>query len=223
YLCGYRDEQRQRLSDATCTALQLANCWQDVARDLEKGRIYIPLDIAAAHHLTEADIVDRRFDARYINLMKDLIARTRTLFAEGVPLVKMVDTRLSVDLEMFSRGGLAVLDAIEASGYNTLRYRPSIGKGKQARLLGRALVTHLVARDPKPTVVAPLQSADLVAQSYEECQRIARSSHSNFYYAFFLLPRKRRDGLAALYAFMRLVDDVADEGNDLAVKQRGLA
>src|SRR5712664_4010671 len=224
YLCGYRDEQRQRLSDATCTALQLANFWQDVSRDLEKGRIYIPLDIAAAHRLSEADIVERRFDDRYVHLMKDLIARTRTLFAEGTPLAKMVDARLSVDLEMFSRGGIAVLDAIEAAGYNTLHHRPSIGKGKQARLLGRALVTHLVAKDPKPAASGQEPSADhLLAQSYEECHRIARSSHSNFYYAFFLLPKKRRDGLAALYAFMRLVDDNADEGNDLAVKQRGLA
>ncbi len=224
YLCGYRDEPRQRLSDSTCTALQLANFWQDVSRDLEKGRIYIPLDAAAAHGLAEIDIIERRFDARYINLMKDLIVRTRALFADGMPLAKMVDTRLSVDLEMFSRGGFAVLDAIEAAGYNTLHHRPSIGKAKQARLLGRALVTHLVAKDPKSAAAAREPSADhLVAQSYEECHRIARSSHSNFYYAFFLLPKKRRDGLAALYAFMRLVDDVADEGHDLATKQRGLA
>jgi squalene synthase HpnC/squalene synthase HpnD len=230
YLCGYRDEQRQRLSDATCTALQLANFWQDVARDLEKGRIYIPLDAAAAHGLSESDIVERRFDARYISLMKDLIARTRARFAEGMPLVKMVDTRLSVDLEMFSRGGLAVLDAIEASGYNTLHHRPSIGKAKQARLLGRALVTHMVARKSDSLATALLRQAEqrfggntVVERSYAECHRIARSSHSNFYYAFFLLPTKRRDGLAALYAFMRLVDDVADEGNDLATKQRGLA
>ncbi len=185
YLCGYRDEERQRLSDTTCTALQLANFWQDVARDLEKGRIYIPLDLASAHGLKESDILARRFDQRYVNLMKDLIARTRTLFAEGLPLAKMVDARLSVDLEMFTRGGLAVLDAIEASGYDTLHHR--------------------------------------VAQSYERCHRIAREAHSNFYYAFFLLPRAKRDGLAALYAFMRLVDDVADEGGDLAAKQRGLA
>ena len=222
YLCGYRDEQRQLLSDATCTALQLANFWQDVSRDLEKGRIYIPLDAAAAHRLTEADIANRRFDGRYVALMKDLIARTRTLFAEGMPLSKMVDARLSVDLDMFSRGGLAVLDAIEAAGYDTLHHRPSIGKGKQVRLLGRALATHLVAKDPQPAALET-GSAALVAQSYEECHRIARSSHSNFYYAFFLLPRKRRDGLAALYAFMRLVDDVADEGHDLSAKQRGLA
>src|SRR5690348_135938 len=222
YLCGYRDEERQRLSDATCTALQLANFWQDVARDLEKGRIYIPLDIATGHGLSETDLVERRFDDRYVNLMKDLIARTRALFAEGMPLAKMVDARLSVDLEMFSRGGLAVLDAIESAGYDTLHNRPYIGKGKQARLLGRALVTHLVTKDPKPAT--PQQhAAGALTQSYEACHRIARSSHSNFYYAFFLLPKKRRDGLAALYAFMRLVDDVADEGSDLVAKQRGLA
>jgi phytoene synthase len=203
--------------------LQLANFWQDVSRDLEKGRIYIPLDAAVAHGLTEADIVNRRFDDRYINLMKELIARTRALFAEGMPLAKMVDSGLSIDLDMFSRGGLAVLDAIGASGYDTLHARPSIGKGKQARLLGRALVTHLVSKDSKPDAGNQEEGGDSLAHSYEECHRIARSSHSNFYYAFFLLPRKRRDGLAALYAFMRLVDDVVDEGNDISAKQRGLA
>jgi squalene synthase HpnC len=223
YLCGYRDAQRQMLSDATCTALQLANFWQDVARDLEKGRIYIPLDLAAAHGLNESDVVEHRFDTRYVSLMKQLIARTRVLFAEGAPLAKMVDARLSVDLEMFTRGGLAVLDAIESSGYDTLHHRPAIGKGKQARLLGRALVTHLVSRVPKTAGTALLTDEDAIAQSYEQCHRIARNAHSNFYYAFFLLPRAKRDGLAALYAFMRLVDDVADEGDDLTAKQRGLA
>ncbi|HVA16645.1 MAG TPA: squalene synthase HpnC, partial [Candidatus Dormibacteraeota bacterium] len=63
YLMGYRDAERQSLSDATCTALQLANFWQDVGRDLEKGRIYIPLELAAAHGVTEDDIVAKRFDS----------------------------------------------------------------------------------------------------------------------------------------------------------------
>jgi len=234
YLCGYRDEQRQLLSDATCTALQLANFWQDVSRDLEIGRIYIPLDAAAAQGLSEADIVERRFDERFVGLMKDLIARTRLLFAEGKPLAKMVDGRLSVDLEMFTRGGLAVLDAIEAMGYDTLHHRPAVSKLKQAALLGRTLVRHLINTDsisvekvPAPAVVVAQHAAPSnhmnLAKSYEECHRIARASHSNFYYAFFLLPKPKRDGLAALYAFMRLVDDVADEGADLAAKQRGLA
>jgi squalene synthase HpnC len=234
YLCGYRDEKRQRLSDATCTALQLANFWQDVSRDLDIGRIYIPLDAAAVHGISASDIVERRFDDRYVGLMKDLIARTRTLFAEGQPLATMVDGRLTVDLEMFTRGGLAVLDAIEAMGYDTLNHRPAVSKVKQAALLGRALVAHLVGGKPRSTEIARPQEvvgARLAApdgqlnltQSYEQCHRIARASHSNFYYAFFLLPKQKRDGLAALYAFMRLVDDVSDEDQGLLAKQRGLA
>ncbi|PYT70447.1 MAG: squalene synthase HpnC, partial [Acidobacteria bacterium] len=228
YLCGYRDEQRQRLSDATCTALQLANFWQDVSRDLEKGRIYIPLDVARNHGLTERDIVERRFDERYVGLMQDLIARTRALFDRGLPLAKMVDKRLRVDLEMFSRGGLAVLDAIESIGYDTLHKRPAISKLKQARLLGRTLLKHLI----EPSAAAADQAAErlvagtekqfgkpqparAVADSYEHCHRIARASHSNFYYAFFLLPKPKRDALAALYAFMRHIDDVTDQARDL--------
>jgi len=223
YLCGYRDEERQRLSDATCTALQLANFWQDVSRDMEKGRIYIPLDVAAAHGVTEKDILERRFDEKYIALMKSLIGRTRELFAQGAPLANMVDMKLSVDLELFSKGGIAVLDAIEDMGYDTLHRRPSIGKGKQVRLLGRALVTRAISRNHRVEDAPPAAAVDSVQVSYEECQRIVKAAHSNFYYAFFLLPKPKRDALTALYAFMRLVDDVADEGDNVADKQRGLA
>jgi squalene synthase HpnC len=232
YLCGYRDEERQRLSDATCTALQLANFWQDVSRDLEIGRIYIPLDRAAAYGLSESEIVERKFDERYVLLMKELIGRTRTLFHQGLPLSGMVKGKLSVDLDMFSRGGIAVLDAIEATGYDTLHHRPVVGKGKQVQLLGRAIVTHVLGGDSRPAVAGfgqtPKEQSSRfagsdVAASYEECQGIARSAHSNFYPAFFLLPKPKRDGIVALYAFMRLIDDVSDEGASLVSKQRGLA
>ncbi len=236
YLCGYRDQPRQLLSDATCTALQLANFWQDVSRDLDNGRIYIPLDIAASHGLSEQDIVARRFDDRYARLMKDLIARTRLLFAEGFPLASQVEGRLSVDLEMFSLGGIAVLDAIEKLGYDTLHRRPSISKLKQSLLLGRTLLRHASSSKPPPaqlpaaggvvgaqSAAADAQLGISVTQSYEHCHEIARAANSNFYYSFFLLPKPKRDAIIALYAFMRLVDDVSDEGEDLATKQRGLA
>jgi len=131
YLCGYRDEERQRLSDTTCTALQLANFWQDVSRDLNIGRIYIPLDRAAAHGLSAQDIVAKKFDQRYVALMKELIEYTRALFERGLPLSKMVSGKLSIDLEMFSRGGLAVLDAIERNGYDTLNHRPEVRKASR--------------------------------------------------------------------------------------------
>ena len=248
YLCGYRDAERQRLSDMTCTALQLANFWQDVTRDLEKGRIYIPLEALAAHGLTDDDIVRRRFDARYVSLMQELIARTRQLFAEGMPLARSVDSSLRVDIEMFGRGGLAVLDAIEAIGYNTLEQRPSISKSKQVGLLARALVLRLFsfaqpASPAVPTTSAPPGGLAIVqggcvkpgsgittrseieaqvALSYLECRRVARESASNFYYAFFMLPQAKRDALCALYAFMRLVDDVSDTHGGAFDKQRGL-
>ena len=232
YLCGYRDERRQRLSDATCTALQLANFLQDVSRDLDKGRIYIPLDVAAQHGVSEQDVVSRHFSENYVSLMKDLIARTRLLFDEGLPLAQQVDGKLRVDLEMFSRGGLGVLDAIEAQGYDTLHHRPAISKFKQAHLLGRTLFKQLLASGSGETAGLVktmeaqfgVQASDkTITESYDRCHRIARAAHSNFYYAFFLLPKPKRDALAALYAFMRLIDDVSDEGHDLTAKQRGLA
>jgi len=248
YLCGYRDAQRQQLSDATCTALQLANFWQDAGRDLDKGRIYIPIEMLAAHGLSEDDIVARRFDARYVSLMKELIARTRELFAEGVPLAARVDSALRVDIEMFSHGGLAVLDSIEAIGYNTLQHRPSIPKSKQLRLLTRALFQRMFAQGSTVTSAAPASSSSTgglaivpggclppniaklqhsvggeVARSYVECRRVAKSSASNFYYAFFMLPQAKRDALCALYAFMRLVDDVSDTVGSEDDKKRGLA
>lgn len=229
YLCGYRDEQRQNLSDATCTALQLANFWQDVSRDLEKGRIYIPLDIAAQHGVSESDITEKHFSDSYVSLMKDLIARTRKLFAEGLPLASTLHGKIRVDIEMFSRGGIAVLDAIEGMGYDTLNRRPEVSKGKQVRLLGRAILMNFIggngakSKTPAPAARNVNFTAGDVAASYDECHRVTRAAHSSFYPAFFLLPKEKRDGIIALYAFMRLIDDVSDEGDDVAAKQRGLA
>jgi len=244
HLCDYRDEERQRLSDFTCTALQLANFWQDVSLDLEKGRIYIPLEELAKHGLTEADIVARRFDARYVALMKSLIARTREVFDAGLPLAHRVDGGLRTDIELFSRGGMAILDAIEASGYNTLSHRPSLSKWTKVQLLGRALGSRAFARSASSEKESPLAPASSVprdvglaglsvgvvareshdvAASYAECNRIARAARSSFYLAFFGLPKNKRNALCALYAFMRLVDDVSDEPGDVESKRRGLA
>jgi squalene synthase HpnC len=242
YLCDYRDEARQKLSDYTCTALQLANFWQDVSRDLEKGRIYIPLDALAEHGLAESDITARKFDARYVALMKSLIARTRALFSSGLPLAETVEPFLRVDLEMFSRGGLAILDAIEASGYNTLAHRPALTKWTQMQLLAGALASRVFSRsvNSKAPAATPVESdriagassgtvavmhsdSESVATSYAECGRIAKESRSSFYLAFFGLRKEKRNALCALYAFMRLVDNVSDEPGDLESRRNGLA
>jgi len=145
YLFRYRDSERQSLSDYTCTALQLANFWQDVSRDLDKDRIYIPIDVLRSNGLDEADLFARRFDERYVNVMRDLIAWTRELFQLGLPLIDKVVPRARVDIELFSRGGMAVLDAIEAIGYNTLQKRPSLNGTAKLKLLGRALAAHTLS------------------------------------------------------------------------------
>jgi squalene synthase HpnC/squalene synthase HpnD len=238
HLCDYRDEERQKLSDFTCTALQLANFWQDVGRDLEKGRIYVPLEELAKHGLTEDDIVRKRFDASYVALMQSLIARTREMFAAGLPLADKVDSRLRTDIELFSRGGLAILDAIEVSGYNTLSRRPSLSKWTKVCLLARALGARALTRPPRtekqagspvlwPAAVGAFAASPRqplsVAASYAECNRIAREARSSFYLAFFGLRKEKRNALCALYAFMRLVDNVSDEPGDVETKRQGLA
>jgi squalene synthase HpnC/squalene synthase HpnD len=237
YLCGYRDAERQRLSDATCTALQLANFWQDVSRDLEKGRIYIPMDALERHGLQVKAIEGRVFDERYAALMRELIARTRRLFAEGLPLAASVNGRLRVDIELFSRGGLAVLDAIESIGCNTLAQRPSISAAKRAVLLARALGSRMLPA-PGSNKRRTLEAGDVhtlnhpegtdtptaLDDSYDCCRQVARSAASNFYYAFYMLPRPKRDALCAIYAFMRLVDDVSDapQGSNSSVSEHAL-
>jgi squalene synthase HpnC len=135
YLCGYSDAERQRLSDATCTALQLANFWQDVTVDLLKDRVYIPLEIMERHGYTFGELEQHRFSPAFREVMREICAKARELFEEGLPLVGMVDRRLAFDLDLFSRGGMRVLEKIEQQDYDVLRARPAISKFERVRLL----------------------------------------------------------------------------------------
>jgi squalene synthase HpnC len=134
YLCGYRDPERQVLSDATCTALQLANFWQDVAVDLEKDRVYIPLEIIERRGYSLEELFARRYTPAFAAVMKEVVGVARSLFIDGLPLAGTVDRRLAVDLELFSRGGLCILDKIERQNYNVLSRRPAISKLERMRL-----------------------------------------------------------------------------------------
>jgi len=149
-LCGYRDAARQRLSDATCTALQLANFWQDVIVDLEKDRVYLPLDVLARHGYTVEALFERRFDDRFLAAMKESIGVARELFLEGLPLAGQVDRRLSIDLELFSRGGLKILEKIEERNYDVFKSRPSISKVERVGLLLGALTRRAFSPVVKP-------------------------------------------------------------------------
>lgn len=135
YLCGYRDAERQHLSDSTCTALQLANFWQDVTVDLKKDRVYLPLELIEKYGYTVDELFARKFDARFERVMSEAVDVAERLFRAGLPLIKTVDWRLALDLDLFSRGGMRVLQKIRAQGYDVLKARPAISKLERARIL----------------------------------------------------------------------------------------
>ena len=146
YVCGYRDDERFRLSDYTCTALQLANFWQDVRQDYARDRIYFPAEDMRRFGVTEAMIAAGKFTPEFRELMRCEVEYARETMRKGLPLVGMVTHDLAVDLDLFSRGGLEILRAIEEQGYDVLRARPAISKTRKAALFVRALTGKLLGR-----------------------------------------------------------------------------
>ncbi|HEX7361901.1 MAG TPA: squalene synthase HpnC [Bryobacteraceae bacterium] len=139
YLCGYRDAERQRLSDYTCTALQLANFWQDVTVDLQKDRVYLPLDLLARHGYSVEQLFALEYNQNFELAMREAVEVAGNLFQRGLPLVATVDRRLALDLELFSRGGMKILEKIRMQNYNVLKRRPHISKVERAAILLRCL------------------------------------------------------------------------------------
>jgi squalene synthase HpnC len=138
YVCGYRDPERQALSDATCTALQLANFWQDVSVDYRKGRMYLPLEDLERFGVREEDIRSDRNSPAFCAMMRFEVERAREWFHRGWPLADRTDRELAIDIELFSRGGQGVLDAIERQQFKVLGRRPAISKTHKLALIARA-------------------------------------------------------------------------------------
>jgi squalene synthase HpnC len=138
YVCGYRDEVRQELSDSTCTALQLANFWQDVSDDYAKGRIYLPLESLRRFGVTEDDIAAQRNTPAFREMLRFEVGRARDWFRSGRPLISQVDRELAIDIELFSRGGQEILNAIERQRFAVLGNRPAISKPRKLALVARA-------------------------------------------------------------------------------------
>jgi phytoene/squalene synthetase len=132
-------EEKFRLSDVTCTALQLANFWQDVREDWQKGRVYLPQDDMQRFGVTDATIAAGVATAEFRKLMQYEVDYARSLFEQGLPLIGRVNRDLAVDLDLFSRGGLEILNAIEGRDYDVLSARPSISKGTKLQLALRAV------------------------------------------------------------------------------------
>ena len=143
YLCGYRDRERQLLSDYTCTALQLANFWQDVSTDFAKGRIYLPLEDLRRFGVGEEVIRDNDNTIAFREMMKFEVERAREWFAQGLPLIAKLERELATDIELFSRGGQEILNAIARQDYAVLGRRPSISKTRKLALVARAALGQL--------------------------------------------------------------------------------
>ena len=139
YACGESNEENVRLSDATCSALQLANFWQDVREDYARGRIYIPKNDMEVFRVSEAQIAEGIVTPEFRGLMRCEVDYARSLFEQGLPLIGKVSRDLAPDLDLFSRGGLEVLRAIERQDYDVLTARPAISKSRKLALALRAV------------------------------------------------------------------------------------
>jgi squalene synthase HpnC len=139
YACGESSEENFRLSDFTCTALQLANFWQDVREDYARGRIYIPKNDMEVFRVSEEQIAEGVVTPEFRGMMRCEVDQARELFAQGLPLIGRVNRDLALDLDLFSRGGLEILRAIERQGYDVLSSRPAISKSRKLALLLHAV------------------------------------------------------------------------------------
>jgi squalene synthase HpnC len=143
WISGYREDEIARLSDKVCTALQLANFWQDVDEDWKRGRRYLPADLMERFGVSDFDPDAPRCTPEYRALMEHLVEYTRAMLREGGAISGSVDRELATTLDLFRRGGESILDAIAAQNYDTLSRRPEVSKARKARLLAGALWSKL--------------------------------------------------------------------------------
>jgi squalene synthase HpnC len=144
YICGYRDEQRQLLSDFTCSSLQLANFWQDVRRDLiELDRIYVPMETMRRFDVAEDQLREAMatndpgpgFLDRYRAMIRFEVDRTSAMFDRGEELLPLIDSSVRGHIGLFGKGGRAILQAIRDQNYDTLTSRPRLSRLQKSRLL----------------------------------------------------------------------------------------
>lgn len=136
---GYRDHVLDAQSDAVCTALQLTNFWQDIERDWQKGRVYVPTRLIEAAGADEQAIAAGQLSPAWKAIMRDVTARTRALFERGRPVADGVQGRLRWELRATWLGGVRILDRIEAVDFDVFRARPSLGWSDAAAVGWRVL------------------------------------------------------------------------------------
>jgi squalene synthase HpnC len=137
-LCRQATPENFRWSDSICTGLQLANFWQDVARDLDMGRIYLPQEDLRRFSYTGDELQRRVTNPAFLDLMRFEVERARTWVAPwrtpALPELAPFPLRVQIDIELFARGGERILDRIAAIGYRVWDIRPVVTKRDVAGL-----------------------------------------------------------------------------------------
>ncbi len=147
YMCGYRDAERQRLSDKICTGLQLINFWQDVRRDvLERDRVYLPREDMAKFGVTVEQLREGRVTEGYRALVKMEVERTEAMFDEGAALLPLLKPMYRKQIALFLKGGRAICAAVRRQGFDTLTKRPRLSKWQKGRLVAGTLLGYLVGK-----------------------------------------------------------------------------
>ncbi len=146
YLCECYDDMRAQLADLVCTGLQLANFWQDVARDFTIGRVYLPAADRRRFGYLDADLEARHFTPAFAELMRFEIERARTLLNGGLGLVPLMPPDVQMDIELFAHGGLAILRKIELIGYDVWQTRPALAKWEKMLLMGIVMSRSILKR-----------------------------------------------------------------------------
>ncbi len=247
YLSEAFDPVRAALSDHICTALQLANFWQDVARDFAIGRVYLPGEDRRQFGYSDDDLAARRFTPAFAELLRFEVDRTRDLFYRGIPLVEQMPASMQTDIELFLHGGLAILRKIEQGGYNVWARRPALAKWEKGLLLAGAMATptaapgRLVERNPNVRTPSWMRRTAGVSRLVEcppagsrrpfaESRRnptpgasVWRDGKPATSITPFVCCRRPAPRDVRLYAFMRVADDLTDGPEAVAEKRLALA
>jgi squalene synthase HpnC len=145
WVCGYREESLALLSDKVCTALQLANFWQDVVEDADRGRRYLPAQVMDQFGVENGQIAGRVFTPEFAAMVQSLVEGTRAMLHDGGVISRHVDRELAITLDLFRKGGDAILDGITAEKFDVLRGRPVVSRAKKLQLLAGAFLAKMRA------------------------------------------------------------------------------
>ena len=209
---GIATPERVALSDQVCTALQLAEHWQDVAEDRARGRVYLPQEDLRRFGVSDADLLAEHAGPALRELLAFEVARAMELLNAGAPLVRLVPGRPRLAIAGFVAGGRAALQAIADAEFDVLAGPPKASKPRVLRSAVRVLASRAKAAEPPTESGGPATAAvePNVAAAYAECDRIMVGAAKNFSYGIKLLAPEKRGALAAVYAFARRIDDIGD-------------